>query len=191
MTAFKRIASIAFAGTALVALVACGTSPTSLNTDPNAGGYPSTSYPSSQYPANQYPTTQYPTTQYPSNQYPPSNVQSPYTEYGRVTNIQVLQSQEQGRTTGAGAIIGGIAGGVIGNQIGGGSGRDVARIAGIAGGAIAGNAIEKNNRTQVVETYRISVQTDNGSLRAYDLSSLNDLRTGDRVRIENGQIFRF
>lgn len=196
MTAFKRIASIAFAGTALVALVACGTSPTSLNTDPNAGGYPSTSYPNSQYPANQYPTTQYPTTQYPANQYPAnqypqSNVQSPYTEYGRVTNIQVLQSQEQGRTTGAGAIIGGIAGGVIGNQIGGGSGRDVARIAGIAGGAIAGNAIEKNNRTQVVETYRISVQTDNGSLRAYDLSSLNDLRTGDRVRIENGQIFRF
>ena len=196
MTAFKRIASIAFAGTTLVALVACGTSPTSLNTDPNAGGYPSTSYPNSQYPANQYPTTQYPTTQYPANQYPAnqypqSNVQSPYTEYGRVTNIQVLQSQEQGRTTGAGAIIGGIAGGVIGNQIGGGSGRDVARIAGIAGGAIAGNAIEKNNRTQVVETYRISVQTDNGSLRAYDLSSLNDLRTGDRVRIENGQIFRF
>lgn len=181
MSAFKRIASIAFAGTALVTLVACGTAPSSLNTDPNAGGYPSTSYPNSQYPGNQYP----------SNQYPPSNVQSPYTEYGRVTNIQVLQSQEQGRTTGAGAIIGGIAGGVIGNQIGGGSGRDVARIAGIAGGAIAGNAIEKNNRTQVVETYRVSVQTDNGSLRAYDISSLNDLRTGDRVRIENGQLFRY
>lgn len=186
MPAFKRIASLALASTALATLVACGTSPTSLNTDPNAGGYPSTSYPNSQYPANQYPTTQY-----PANQYPSGSVQSPYTEYGRVTNIQVLQSQEQGRTTGAGAIIGGIAGGVIGNQIGGGSGRDVARIAGIAGGAIAGNAIEKNNRTQVVETYRVSVQTDNGSLRAYDLSALNDLRAGDRVRIENGQLFRF
>ena len=191
MPAFKRIASIALASAALVTLVACGTSPTSLNTDPNAGGYPSSNYPNSQYPANQYPANQYPENQYPANQYPPSNVQSPYTEYGRVTNIQVLQSQEQGRTTGAGAIIGGIAGAVVGNQIGGGSGRDVARIVGIAGGAIAGNAIEKNNSNQVVETYRVSVQTDNGTLRAYDLSALNDLRAGDRVRIENGQLFRF
>ena len=181
MRSLKRLGSLVLASTALVLLAACGSQPTNLNSDPGAGGYPSSGYPSSQYP----------TSQYPSNQYPSGNVQSNYIEYGRVTNIQVVQSQEQGRTTGAGAIIGGIAGGIVGNQIGGGSGRDVARIAGIAGGALAGNAIEKNNRTQMVETYRVSVQTDNGSLRAYDLSALNDLRAGDRVRIENGQLFRY
>ncbi len=181
MRSIKRFGSIFVAGAALATLAACGSQPTNLNADPNVGGYPSQGYPTSQYPA----------TQYPANQYPAGTVQGNYAEYGRVTNIQVMQSQQQGRSTGAGAIIGGIAGAVVGNQIGGGSGRDVARVAGIAGGALAGNAIEKNNNTQVVETYRVSVQTDNGSLRAYDLSALNDLRAGDRVRIENGQLFRF
>lgn len=114
-----------------------------------------------------------------------------YVEYGRVTNVEVIRTQEPGQTSGAGAIIGGIAGGVIGNQVGGGSGRDVARIAGIAGGALAGNAIEKNTKTQIRESYRVSVRTDNGAMRAYDLATSADLRTGDRVRIENGQVYRY
>lgn len=191
MQSFKRLGSVVLATTALAMLTACGSQPMNMSSDPNAGGYPSSGYPNSQYPANQYPVNQYPVNQYPANQYSAGNVQPGYAEYGRVTNIQVLQSQEQGSTTGAGAIIGGIAGAIIGNQIGGGSGRNVARVAGIAGGALAGNAIEKNNRTQTVQIYRVSVQTDNGSLRAYDISALNDLRAGDRVRIENGQLFRF
>ena len=191
MQSFKRLGSVVIATTALAMLTACGSQPINMSSDPNAGGYPSSGYPNSQYPANQYPANQYPVNQYPANQYPAGNVQPGYAEYGRVTNIQVLQSQEQASTTGAGAIIGGIAGAIIGNQIGGGSGRNVARVAGIAGGALAGNAIEKNNRTQTVQTYRVSVQTDNGSLRAYDIPALNDLRAGDRVRIENGQLFRF
>jgi outer membrane lipoprotein SlyB len=137
------------------------------------------------------PMGSYPAQTYPAATYPAANVNPAYVEYGRVTNVEVLRSQGEGQGTGAGAIIGGLAGGVIGNQVGGGRGRDVARIAGIVGGALAGNAIEKNTRTQVVETYRISVQTDNGSRRSYDLASSGDLRPGDRVRIENGQLFRY
>lgn len=166
----KRIGSVAITGVLLATLAACGSQPMAAH--PNVASYPTTSYPTSSYP----------------NQYPANN--QAYVEYGRVTNIQVIQTQGAGRTSGAGAIIGGIAGGVIGNQIGGGSGRDVARIAGIAGGALAGNAIERNNNTQVVEAYRISVQTDQGSLRSYDMAAGTDLRTGDRVRIENGQLYR-
>lgn len=143
-------------------------------------------------PMGSYPTSNYPAAPYPSSSYPAGNVNPAYVEYGRVTNIEVLRSQGEAQGTGAGAIIGGLAGGVIGNQVGGGSGRDVARIAGIVGGALAGNAIERNTRTpQMVETYRISVQTDNGARRAYDLASTGDLRPGDRVRIENGQLFRY
>lgn len=143
-------------------------------------------------PMGAYPTSTYPAATYPASSYPQGNVNPAYVEYGRVTNIEVLRSQGEAQGTGAGAIIGGLAGGVIGNQVGGGSGRDVARIAGIVGGALAGNAIEKNTRTQpVVETYRISVQTDNGARRSYDLASTGDLRPGDRVRIENGQLFRY
>jgi len=138
-----------------------------------------------------YPTSSYPAATYPASSYPAGNVNPAYVEYGRVTNIEVIRTQGEAQGTGAGAIIGGLAGGVIGNQVGGGSGRDVARIAGIVGGALAGNAIEKNTRTQVNETFRISVQTDNGAHRSFDLASTGDLRPGDRVRIENGQLLRY
>ena len=180
----KRVVSFTSVAVVLVGLAACGSQPMN-------SGAPISSYPTSGYPSQQYPNQQYPNQQYPSAQYPAGSVAPGYVEYGRVTNVEVIRSQDPGQTSGAGAIIGGIAGGVIGNQIGGGSGRDVARIAGIAGGAIAGNAIERNSKTQLRESYRVSVQTDNGAIRAYDLSTATDLRSGDRVRIENGQIYRY
>lgn len=111
-------------------------------------------------------------------------------EYGRVTNVEVIRTQEPGGSGTAGAIIGGVAGAVIGNQIGRGTGKDLATIAGGIGGAVAGNAIGKNANTQVKDTYRVSVQVDNGAYRTYDMGAAVDLRAGDRVRIENGQIFR-
>ena len=45
-------------------------------------------------------------------------------------------------------------------------------------------------RQQLLESYRVSVQLDNGSMRSYDTSSYGELRIGDRVRIENGQLSR-
>lgn len=52
---------------------------------------------------------------------------------------QVLVS---GRTSGAGAVMGGIAGGAMGNAIGGGSGRAIATVVGLIGGAVIGDRIE-------------------------------------------------
>jgi uncharacterized protein YcfJ len=43
-----------------------------------------------------------------------------------------------------GTLAGALIGGVIGHQIGGGSGRDLATVAGAAGGGYAGNRIQKN-----------------------------------------------
>jgi hypothetical protein len=37
--------------------------------------------------------------------------------------------------------------------------------------------------------YRITLQTDGGAWRTYDVGS-TDLRVGERVRVENGQIYR-
>ena len=93
---------------------------------------------------------------------------------------------------GIGAVIGGVAGAVVGGQIGGGSGRTAATVIGAVGGAVAGNAIEKSRAANASagESYRVSVQVDNGPMRAYDMSSYGDLRIGDRVRIENGQLYR-
>ena len=113
------------------------------------------------------------------------------TEYGRVSNIEVLQSRGSGQTSGGGAVLGAVVGGLLGNQVGKGSGRAAATAVGVIGGAVAGNAIEgRNNSGDYVEGYRISVQLDHGGYRVYDVSSPGDLRIGDRVRLYNGQISR-
>jgi hypothetical protein len=39
-------------------------------------------------------------------------------------------------------------------------------------------------------TYRVSIRTDQGTMRAYDVPAPGDLRVGDRVRVENGVIYR-
>lgn len=127
-----------------------------------------------------------------SQPYPPAYppvAQASYVEYGRVSAVEVIRTEEQRRPSGAGAVLGGIAGAVVGNQIGGGTGRAVATIAGAAGGAAIGNRVE-GRRTDVNETYRVSIRVDNGTVRAYDVPTPGDLRVGDRVRIQDGQISR-
>jgi len=144
-----------------------------------------------QYPA-QYPAPAgaYPQGGYPAAGQPAQNQQRAYSEFGRVINVEVLRTPEEGRSSGIGAVIGAVAGAVVGRQIGGGSGRDAATVVGGLGGAVAGNQIEKSRSATVRESYRVSIQLDNGASRAYDVPSFGELRVGDRVRIENGQIFR-
>lgn len=112
------------------------------------------------------------------------------TEFGRVSNIEVVQGRGRGQTSGGGAVLGAVVGAVIGNQIGKGSGRAAATAVGAVGGAVAGNAIESRNNQDSVQGYRLSVQLDQGGYRVYDVSSPGDLRIGDRVRLYNGQISR-
>jgi uncharacterized protein YcfJ len=69
--------------------------------------------------------------------------------------------------SGAGAVIGGVLGGVIGNQFGHGLGRAAMTGVGAAGGAIAGNNVERNYKTAVVG-YRVHVRLDNGSTRTFE-----------------------
>ena len=138
------------------------------------------------------PAPVYQTSSYPYQ--PPQPVQQgPYVEYGRVANIEVVQSQSAGTApSGVGAVAGGVVGGVLGHQVGSGRGNTAATIAGAVGGALLGNAVESNNRApRTYQSYRVSVQTDNGGYRAFDVPSPGDLRVGDRVRIDNGQISRF
>jgi outer membrane lipoprotein SlyB len=136
------------------------------------------------------PVSTYPSSSYPAQTYPSQNQQGNYVEYGRVSNVEVIRTQEAGKGSGVGAVLGGVAGAVIGHQIGGGTGRDIATVAGAVGGAVAGNAIEKSRSSTVSERYRVSVQLDNGTIRAYDVPSPGELRIGDRIRIENGQLYR-
>ena len=74
----------------------------------------------------------------------------------------------------------------------GGSGRAAATVLGAVGGAVIGNRIAKNNdgTTYTGPAYRVTVQVDNGAWRTYEVSGTGDLRVGDRVRVENGVIYR-
>ena len=105
---------------------------------------------------------------------------------GKVEAIEIYRAPDNKPVNG-GTLIGGIAGGVIGHQIGSGRGNTVATIAGAIGGAVVGNEIEKK---QGATRYRLTVRLDSGSsVIVEDTRDLN-LRVGDRVRIEDGHIYR-
>jgi uncharacterized protein YcfJ len=74
---------------------------------------------------------------------------------------QVCNNQQvvtEGQKSGAGAAMGAIAGGAVGSQMGGGSGRTLATMAGIFGGAILGNSIEGSSAPEVKNVQNCSQQ---------------------------------
>jgi outer membrane lipoprotein SlyB len=154
-------------------------------------------YRSAPYPYQPAQAAPYP---YPQSPYEPPQAapypyqqQGAYAEFGHIANIEVLRSQSPGYgTSGGGAVAGGVVGGVVGNQFGRGNGRAAATALGVIGGALLGNTIEaQNTAPQVSESYRVSVQTDSGAYRVFDVPHPGDLHIGDRVRIDNGQISRY
>jgi outer membrane lipoprotein SlyB len=110
---------------------------------------------------------------------------------GTVTHIVVLGG-EPAYTSGGGAVAGAIVGGVVGRQFGGSSaGRAVGTLIGAFGGAVVGNEMERQSQgAGRPPVYRVTVRLDSGDLRSYDYASLNNLRIGDRVRDEGGQLYR-
>lgn len=124
----------------------------------------------------------------PAPAYPAASSYPSYaTTYGVVDAIEVANAPQGG--IGAGTVIGGILGGVLGNQVGGGTGNTVATVAGAVGGAVAGNQIEK--RTNQRASYNVRVRLDNGSYQTVTQDNVSDLRIGNRVRIENGHVYRY
>ena len=101
----------------------------------------------------------------------------PRNRVGSITAIEPVRQRPQG--SGAGAVIGGVLGGVIGNQFGHGLGRAAMTGVGAAGGAIAGNNVERNYKTAVVG-YRVHVRLDNGSTRTFERKNIGNLHVGDR-----------
>ncbi len=101
----------------------------------------------------------------------------------------------------AGTVIGGVAGGLLGSTIGGGTGRTVATIAGAAGGAYAGNQVQKGmqQRDVVTSTERRckTVNDTSQKLIGYDVTYRYDgkegtLRTqakpGPTLPVKDGQV---
>lgn len=105
---------------------------------------------------------------------------------GVVLSVNLVE--EQGKGTGLGVIGGGLVGGLLGNQVGNGTGRDVATLAGVVGGAFAGNAIEKNAKK--THHYEIVVRMDDGTERSYRQANDSGLVNGQKVKIENGVVIK-
>jgi outer membrane lipoprotein SlyB len=99
--------------------------------------------------------------------------------------------QRQGRVNGignseigVGTVAGGVLGGILGNQIGGGSGKTAATVLGAAGGAYAGNRIEKN--MSKVTVYQMRIRMNDGSYRTIEQS--NGIAAGSRVVVEGDTV---
>jgi outer membrane lipoprotein SlyB len=139
---------------------------------------------------------------YPVAQQGPAYGPAPYpmtsgpvagTEFGRIVNIEYVPVGAVYRRppNPLGAIVGGVAGALIGNQFGSGGGRAAATVLGGVAGAAVGNSIAYNNAGVVTQAgFRIAVQTDQGQMRTYEVPATGDLRVGDRVRVDNGVIYR-
>ncbi len=93
---------------------------------------------------------------------------------------------QQGDSTGAGAVIGAIVGGAAGNQVGGGSGRDIATVAGAVGGVLLGNNIERNRNA--VTYYEIVIDMDEGGQQIVNVPDLAGIVVGVPVSVQGGNI---
>jgi outer membrane lipoprotein SlyB len=101
----------------------------------------------------------------------------------QITQIDMPTNQHRG----LGAIIGGLGGLGIGSLIGGGTGRDVAMVAGTLGGALLGNDIQKK-RDQPEPGQQIIVRLRSGVLVQITQPINTSLQIGQRVYIEgNGE----
>ena len=107
-------------------------------------------------------------------------------ECGKVTGVKVVE--KAGDSGPVGMIAGGVAGAVLGRQVGGGTGRDLATIAGAAGGAYAGKKIEEKMNTHKVWT--VGVRYNNGTTAEFDYAQDPGFKVGDAVRKSENTLVR-
>jgi len=103
---------------------------------------------------------------------------------GLVESIRELQVAAD--ASGLGAAAGGVVGGLLGNNVGKGSGRTIATIIGIAGGAYAGHQIEKTQRRTT--RHEVGVRMNNGEYRTVTLDAVPTWQVGDKVKVLNGTL---
>ena len=99
--------------------------------------------------------------------------------------------KQEGEASGVGAVAGGVIGGVLGHQVGSGSGNTAATIGGAVIGGVIGHQVEQRVRggqAAGVE-YVFRVRMDDGSYQTFRKETHDNIRVGDRVRVERGNMF--
>jgi outer membrane lipoprotein SlyB len=106
---------------------------------------------------------------------------------GKIEAIEMYRVADN-KPVNTGTVVGGIAGGLIGHQIGSGHGKTAATVAGTIGGAVVGNQIEKKQAQAT--RYRIIIRLDSGSKLIVEDTQDDNLRVGDRVRVDGTHVSR-
>ena len=120
----------------------------------------------------------------PAYELPPPPPRGICADCGTVDSIRQVKVNGQG--SGVGAVGGGVVGGLLGNQAGGGRGRTALTLLGAVGGAVAGNAIEKNARATT--KYEMTVRFEDGTTRTFERATPYQFGAGDRVRVVDGEV---
>jgi outer membrane lipoprotein SlyB len=94
----------------------------------------------------------------------------------------IIDANDTGTGTLAGAAIGGIAGSTVG---GGRRANAAGAIAGAVVGGLIGNAVEKNNNDR--QGVEVTIRLEGGKIIAITQGKDEDFRVGDRVKILSGQ----
>ena len=112
----------------------------------------------------------------------PAPAKTACADCGVVQSIRYIE--EEGKSSGLGAVAGGVVGGVLGHQIGGGTGKTVATVAGAAGGAYVGNKVEKNKNKSAY--WSVAIKMDSGTIRTFSYTSKPAVNEGERVKLVDG-----
>jgi outer membrane lipoprotein SlyB len=103
---------------------------------------------------------------------------------GVVEAVNVVEAKGNGSYLGM--IGGGVVGALLGSQVGRGRGTTAAELVGAAGGAYAGNEIEK--RVKTTKHYEVLVRLENGGSQTISYAAQPGFSVGARVRVENGTL---
>lgn len=101
---------------------------------------------------------------------------------GTIAAVRPVQIQADSRT---GGLLGGgggaIIGGLLGNQVGGGSGRQLATVAGALGGSIAGTAAE--DRANRIDALEMEIRLEDGTDVVVVQRADRQFQPGQKVRL--------
>lgn len=101
--------------------------------------------------------------------------------------VDVDRYKTEGEGSMLGAIAGGVAGGLLGNQVGGGTGKTIATVGGVAGGAYAGHEVEKHMKSK--KMVKVTVKFDDGEQRDFRFEAeKSPFRKGERVQLSEGHL---
>lgn len=98
-----------------------------------------------------------------------------------VRPVQVHEDPRRGQRGELGSIVGAAGGAVIGRQIGGGSGRDLATLAGAVIGGGVGSRVDQRFAAQ--SALEVQVRLDNGRMVAVTQGADQGFRPGQRVSV--------